>query len=244
MLKELGDVVAVNGASWLSEGEVRNISIATLAPNVLCKKHNRLFSPLDSVAGQFFRKLRRSFIDLRTDAQDAPGSVWLMSGEALEAWMLKVALGHYYSGTSSNDGVPDRDTRTIDTALFTAALFEGRWATGAGMYVHADSSASVPIQNKVRLLPLISADQKRFVGIEIRLAEIAFRVVFDPHGADLNQVRAEGWYPRPERLQIHSSQRVHVVALSWATGSVTWPCIGLSQTSPLVPSDANSTQPR
>lgn len=94
----------VSGAAWL-HGATKPVGANALASKILCARHNGALSPLDSIAGDFFRGVR--------DAQEAlalngPGSLGpaddyflLANGPLIELWLLKLFLGGVASKTWS-----------------------------------------------------------------------------------------------------------------------------------------------
>jgi len=103
----------IGGAAWIPQGETRDLPLAALQANVLCTRHNSAWSPLDTIAGQFFRALTAIYDDLgRRTLSRKP--IWhLFSGEELELWLLKTILGFFYAGVLSKDGKKIGDVQTI-----------------------------------------------------------------------------------------------------------------------------------
>lgn len=59
VLEAIGEKeVAVSGMPWVGADVKRPIPIDRLVSNCLCEAHNHALSPLDAVAGQFYRALK------------------------------------------------------------------------------------------------------------------------------------------------------------------------------------------
>jgi hypothetical protein len=112
VLEAIGPRVAINGAPWLSAGETREVAISSLTAKILCRRHNSALSPLDAMAGEFCRQLRAIYADCERKSISRKREVTLISGEALELWMLKAACGFFFSKNAAKDGA-----RLIDDHL-------------------------------------------------------------------------------------------------------------------------------
>jgi hypothetical protein len=49
----------ISGAAFIPKGETKDLPLTALRANVLCTRHNSAWSPLDTMAGEFFRALPR-----------------------------------------------------------------------------------------------------------------------------------------------------------------------------------------
>ena len=104
-LGELSEpVVATDGVHWLAPGEQRVIGINSLTANILCGRHNSALSPLDDEGGQFLRTIKSIHASLGKKSLSRKTLVSIVSGEALEMWILKIACGLFYSKNASQNG--------------------------------------------------------------------------------------------------------------------------------------------
>jgi hypothetical protein len=112
--------------------------VADMADVDLCKRHNEALAPLDSEAGLFFSILTKALIDLDRKTLSRKPIFHLVSGDALELWMLKVACGLYFA-VGSKDDVKVAKKHTIDLQKVRRAFFECEWEARAGLYFRATS---------------------------------------------------------------------------------------------------------
>src|SRR5208337_1048823 len=97
-------ILKVNGLPWLGPNETRTLSIRNLTSNILCKRHNEALSPLDAMAGKFFSAVRNVHDDVLNRRTLSRLGKWLFfSGEELEFWLLKTAVGLFHSGNVARD---------------------------------------------------------------------------------------------------------------------------------------------
>jgi hypothetical protein len=130
VLQAIGTTVAVSGVPWpsLPGGEEKEIGINRLTARILCGRHNSALSPLDSAAGAFFEKLQAIEVDLQRRSLSRKHSFVLMSGEALELWMLKLACGLFYSKNAAADGARLIDQHQVNEEFVQEALLLGHRA--------------------------------------------------------------------------------------------------------------------
>jgi hypothetical protein len=118
--------VAIDGVPWLAPGERKIVGSENLTVKILCIRHNSALSPLDQVAGQFFKKLRVIHADLLRRSLSLKRSLVIISREALELWMLKLACGLFYSKNAAMGGMRLINDHEIDEALVEEAFLRGR----------------------------------------------------------------------------------------------------------------------
>jgi hypothetical protein len=180
VLKAIGVTVAIDGAPWLRPGEQREIGIDRLTARILCSRHNSAFSSLDSEAGVFFGTLRTIEVDLLQRSLSKKRSYVLISGEMLEAWMLKLACGLFYSKNAAKDGARLIDDHTLDERLVQEALLLGIWGDGCGLYMRPPQGFRVPDPDTVSMTPLIALNESRIVGVGLLVTGLVFELIFDP----------------------------------------------------------------
>jgi hypothetical protein len=144
----------------------------------------------------------------------------ICSGEALELWCAKIALGLYYAAqllTSENKKT--RRTHTLDPTVFASALEGGNFHPPCGLYINT----TIGLSNATKALvcmPLTSPDFGGWMlGLEMRLFGIALRVIFHP-GATLFVTPEQGWRFRPVELVFKRQKRTHRIALTWPPGTL------------------------
>lgn len=99
LLTEIGNTVSAGGFPWSgpTPETQKIVGINSLTANILCKRHNTALSELDKHAGKFMRVLKAISHDLDNNAPHIPHDLnYLLSGEIVECWMLKVLLGMFF----------------------------------------------------------------------------------------------------------------------------------------------------
>src|SRR5271168_3681496 len=109
----------LNGVPWLATNETKIFPIASLAGNILCKRHNEAFSQLDAMAGKFFGTLKLIHDGIFDGKSVSRRSKWfLFSGEELEFWLLKTAIGLFRSGNVAKDKTKLSKTQAINRECY------------------------------------------------------------------------------------------------------------------------------
>jgi hypothetical protein len=210
VLEQLSEpAVAIDGVFWLPPGERKVVGINSLTANILCVRHNSALSALDAEAGQFLRTIKRI---------SRKRLVSIVSGEALEQWILKVACGLFYSKIASHDRHQIANDHAIEHSIIAEALFAKRWFPNCGLYMRAAIGQRVPGVNAISMAPATSISEKRFLGIRVEIIGLEFAVIFDPRGASTTQLGAEGWHFRPTDMSFRSKLRTHWLVLTWPAG--------------------------
>jgi hypothetical protein len=219
VLAAIGTTVGIDGAPWLPPGEQREIGIDRLTAKILCGRHNSALSPLDSEASSFFEKLRIIEVDLQRRSLSKKRSLSLTSGEMLEAWMLKLTCGLFYSKNAAKDGARLIDDHTLDEQLVREALLFGLWRDGCGLYIKPPQGSRIPDADRVSMTPLIALNENRVVGAGLLVSGLVFEVIFDPTDVNKEGLFKEGWIHRPSELLFEIQTRAHSIFLTWLPGT-------------------------
>ena len=204
----------LSGAHWLEPSEARKASFRDLRANVLCRRHNSALSPLDDVAGRFFREMDEALIDLDNWTASRKPKFHLFSGEVIERWMLKVACGLYHS-IGSKDRQRVRGQFPFNMEKASRALLEGFWEDDAGLYLSGSKGTSFRAKRSVSIAPLSAAN--RVVGATVGLHGFWFDLVFDADGA--SKSTWNGRTRRPGEIVIAEHGRTHSFVLTWPPGT-------------------------
>ncbi|WP_152977964.1 hypothetical protein [Bradyrhizobium pachyrhizi] len=89
-----GGTLRMSGLPWQAPEATQDLPITKLRANILCERHNNALAPLDQEAGRFFSILAQ--IEANEGRASRRPLIDLVSGTAIEQWMLKVACGLYY----------------------------------------------------------------------------------------------------------------------------------------------------
>ena len=160
-----GPTVKLNGVPWLTADETKILPISSLTGNILCKRHNEALSRLDAMAGKFFAALKLIHDDIFDKKTMSRRWKWLLfSGEELELWLLKTAIGLFHSGNVAKDRTKLNATQTINPACYHI-LHGGIFPAMCGLYVE-------PIHiseqiNQFQLQPLSDDAGLRMVGLRM-----------------------------------------------------------------------------
>jgi len=214
VIKQLGAPIHVSGMPWLRPGETREIGVGSLTAKILCKRHNEALSPLDSEAGLFFSILKKALIDLNRNTLSRKPIFHLVSGDALELWMLKVACGVYFA-VGSQEGVKLAEKHTIDLQKVRRAFFEREWEAQAGLYFRVATNLTTAWN--VEFSPLIHENDQRFAGATVSLLGLRLDLVFDT--TNINAGAWAGWVRRPSEFVLQRKQRRHSIILTWPPGT-------------------------
>jgi hypothetical protein len=218
VLEQLSEpAVAVDGVPWLAPGERRVIAINSLTSNILCGRHNSALSVLDTEAGHFLRTIKAVHANLGDKSLSRRLRVSIVSGEALELWILKIACGLFYSKIAAQNRERIVADHAVETAIITEALFSKRWYQNCGLYMRATEGQVVPGVNAISMAPATLVNEKRYVGLRVWIIGLEFAVIFDPRGVGPTLIE-EGWCLRPTNLRFNGKLRNHCLVLTWPAG--------------------------
>jgi hypothetical protein len=216
VLDQLGEVLRISGVPWLKQGESLDTAVGSLTAKILCKRHNEALSPLDQEAAHFFSVLRRALVDLKRKTLSRKPSFYLVSGDAIELWMLKVACGLYFA-VGAKDGTQLARTHTIDITKVRRAFFEKAWDFRGGLYFRGHTGSIVNVSPDLGMAPLTLDSERRFGGAVISLHGFTLEVLFDT-----TKVNAGPWTSlvrRPTELVLKNGKRQHHIILTWPPGT-------------------------
>lgn len=219
VLAEIGSMIEISGMPW-QHGQHQLLPVKALTANVLCERHNAGLAVLDAEATAFFRSLKQIDADFGRKSLSRKSLNFLISGDAVERWMLKVACGICMSFGEVN-GERVKDHYAFDLAKVTDALLFGRWDEGAGLHWYIGSQQFEASPN-IQVTVAYNSAEKRVVGMRIIMRGRQFDIVFDT--ANLQPLGMnQGWVRRPPLLQVRGRTRHHTVVLTWPP----WVSIGL-----------------
>jgi hypothetical protein len=207
----------IGGVAWIPEGETRDLPLnALMKANVLCQRHNSAWSPLDQMAGKFFRALREIYDDLdRRSLSRKP--IWhLFSGEELELWLLKTSLGFFYAGVLSKDGTKISDVQTIMNPAIEEAYRTGRLVEPCGMYERKSGTIASQL-GRLEFAALSEESGERMVGCRLSMMGLATTLITDPHMTNRDRFEEHQSY-RPDYLFLRNDRRRHSIVLTWPKG--------------------------
>jgi hypothetical protein len=86
-VSEANSMVRVNGLKFQPFGIEQDIGTSSLTGNILCKTHNSALGCFDTTGLAFFKAMERVMVP------GSPPTCLRVSGDCLEAWMLKTLVG-------------------------------------------------------------------------------------------------------------------------------------------------------
>jgi hypothetical protein len=144
VLAEIGNTVYLGGVLWLVPDTQKVVGINSMTANILCARHNSSLSPLDEHAGKFMRTLKIINTDFDNSSPITPYQMnYLVSGEIIEYWMLKVLLGIYFSKNAGGPDGPSIDKYPLDMRRVLDALYKQSWGKRCGLYVACRSGTEI-----------------------------------------------------------------------------------------------------
>lgn len=212
LLAQLGEhgTVQVSGMPWQQPDETNKMGIGSLTAKILCERHNNALSQLDAEAALLFATLRTALMDLNRKTLSRKPIDHLVSGEAIELWMLKVACGLYFS-VGMHDRVKLSETHTIDMTKVRRAFFERDWDDRGGLYFKGSKGSRITTAHHAQFAPL-SMDS-RMGGARMSLLGFQLDILFDTTGT--NPGPWSTLVRRPTELLLVKAKRQHGVILTW-----------------------------
>jgi hypothetical protein len=202
----------ISGAAWIPKGRSQDLPLKALQAN-LCTRHNSALSPLDAMAGQFFRAVDEIYGDLgRRTLSRKP--IWrLFSGEELELWLMKTILGFFHAGVLSKDGKNIRAVQTLMNPAIEVAYRTGRLAEPCGLYVRK-TGLTLAQRGVLDFMSLSDERDERVVGCRLTMMGITTTLFTDPNMTNRHLFTADNSY-RPDYLFYNTERRRHSIVLTW-----------------------------
>ncbi len=215
VLREFGTSVKVSGFYWITKGDSKSLTSATIGSNILCQGHNSALSPLDDEAHKLFR-IALDFAEAgRRNASE--NEFRLFAGEDIERYVLKAMIGAVSSASLAAGGQQIRVNRASDGHKVLVDLLFG-WQTipeGMGLYVLATSQQRQTVRKHIETYLLMDAnDRKAIVGIYMNIFGLPLAFLFRaPSGPTLPFDDA---IYRPGSVAFHEPNgAVRHIQLSW-----------------------------
>jgi hypothetical protein len=216
ILEQLGsdEGIEVFGLPWFNPGKGKRLSVDNLTSKILCKRHNENLSPLDHEAGIFFRELTAALSILDRKSSSKKSNFRLVSGAALELWLLKTACGLYFSTAAAKDGERLAKTHSIDLEKIKRAFFDGVWDDRAGLYFTGQTGSILTFKPGLQLAPLTR--ENVFGGIRVALRGMELDLFFDTSSTNSGEWSA--LTHRPSELIFEKGGRDQRLVLTWPPG--------------------------
>lgn len=203
----------VGGLLWQRDGESTKIGIESLTVKCLCTRHNSALSTIDDLAYKAFV----AFAEAPRYAayQKHPGRAQhhLISGEALELWMVKLLCAVHFGGVSSFQGAASRENFCIDSENISRILCDGTFPRGAGLYV-TQSAGDMPKKGIV-FAPLTDTQRRETVGVRVNFGTLCFETMIkEPPGRFFEKMMQQKRF-RTDVIDFCGAARDSRVCVSW-----------------------------
>jgi hypothetical protein len=207
VLRTIGPTLRVSGLTWVKGGVSRDIPVEQFTARVLCGRHNRALSPIDTQGGRFVRWIR-DFCNSSTRPRLARV---LLNGHDLERWCLKTFLGLLAAGILKSG--PGQVIRRVSVQSEVIDLFFGLVAEewGRGMWIRTDPKRSVNTELAISGLPVWNQATNQVFGLAFNFFGFDFLYSTAP-------ITAEDSVFRPSHIKFRRPDGVYTIELSWAPG--------------------------
>jgi hypothetical protein len=144
-------------------------------------------------------------------------SKWfLLSGEELELWMLKTALGLFHSGNAAKERSSLKAEQTINPECYNI-LYSSTLPIPCGLYVEP---IQISERAKIQWQPASDLGGTRMIILRMTYLSFALTLLFDPASTYGSNVTDSRKY-RPSWLIVRNDRRTHNVMLTWPPAAST-----------------------
>jgi hypothetical protein len=178
VLKHLGGSnVMLNGVHWQAPNETKTLPVIRLKAKILCKRHSEAMAGLDTMAGEFFSALKLVYDDIHNKKTLSRRSKWfLFSGEELELWMLKTAVGLFHSGVAAKERFSLKEEQTTNPECYDI-LYCRTLLRPCGIYIEP---INISKQAEIQWQPASDVEGRKMVVLRMTYLCFAFTLLFDP----------------------------------------------------------------
>ena len=189
----------------------RCLGFNTLITNALCRRHNSLLSPLDTVGARLFEAIQKCGT---TDT--GPGLLFLLSGHDIERWMLRSLAIFGVSGNFAIDGAVI-DQNFVDRLRIVDLLEDVKqWKKPVGFYLTRGLGHQFWRRDHIRIVPVVMAGDDKIMGITLDLQGLEFALLAADQ--DLAGTGLDKALYRPGALEFDMNGNRHRIQLSWEDG--------------------------
>jgi hypothetical protein len=203
----------VSGMPWQKKGESKVLPSKSLVANILCERHNNALAPLDKLGLMAFDALTAAADYAVNRTHPGRAAHYLISGEGLELWMVKLAAGIHFGGIATADGGILRKTCSFPTNEMIAALTTGKLPPDSHLWV-----SQVPglIQRaEISVGPLINVEANLNSGVQVQFGPLQFQTTLVAPPVSQQHLAALASRRRPRVIDFNGPARDARVVLSW-----------------------------
>jgi hypothetical protein len=210
--------VIVEGFSWL-KGEKKELPIAALTANILCKAHNEQLSPVDAHSDVVWGKMDR-LNALENFRRGYPNTKYwtpvteVVDGRLFERWLTKTAI-NLFCVTAKHELWAETKMKPMipPPSIIRACYALGDLEKPQGMYVFADVGDKIAFQDAVGFEAIFDKE-KCFVGAFIKFKGFKFLIWFShEHPFFLTQIPHR--VPRIQFMHVYKSKYRHSHSLKF-----------------------------
>lgn len=221
ILEQLGATIEVSGFPWQKDNRHDRYSPKALVSKILCERHNSALSPLDQIAGRSFSHLSQAVRHALLPEQRKPSRMFLVSGQAIERWAIKVLLGLFHSGIARAQREKLIDSYTYDAVDMIRMLLNGDIPGPAGLYVRSERGGFLGSGTGFGIAAL--TDGTIVKGIRLIFEGLEFDVVTDGKNLPLGYLASQH---RPTQIELVGTGTSQVI-FTWSH-TVSGPTITLT----------------
>ena len=217
ILRELANgqgKVNVGGMTWI-EGKGRKwLPTGNIAANVLCERHNKALSDLDSIAIEYFKAIRKTSWEYNNEGNYTKNTVRIFNGTDFERWMLKLLIGAVASNNMEAKNVPEQKSWRPPIGWIKVLFGDVGMPKKLGLYCISQLQEIVLKEGGVAAACL-STSQAGVIGLSLIFQGFKFVLAMvKPNLDDEDTILKNSLY-RPGNLEFRSQGKSKVVALCW-----------------------------
>ena len=205
-----GKRVNISELFWQQSGAADVLPVSGLSAKVLCERHNNALTTLDSTATRLHSTVEHFYLAQLREHGSRTSEFDLISGEAIERWMLKLIWGQLAAANEIPGLLEDRGTRNT---LLKYLFRDGRLPKGWGLYFKGIVAEGVRARSDVGFEARVDIRDGQLLTGEVTLAQLTLTFAFGRmeagNGAFLRY--------RPSAIRLFSAfdQACNAIALSW-----------------------------
>lgn len=212
ILKEFSEFW-IAGFPWQAPNEISSPGFKALTSKILCRRHNSALSPLDTFALKAFRAFTEAprYVAFR----QSPGKAmhFLVSGDALELWMIKLLCGFHYGRIATTNGNYNLNDQFIDRETIVCALTEGVVNQNSGLFL-VQEEGTIP-DKLLKVATLTAMPMNHVLGIRVGFGSVSFETtIMKPLDSFYDKMVAQQRH-RPSIIDFTGVARDARIFLTW-----------------------------
>lgn len=212
ILEQMGEL-NVAGLPWHANKNPVLYSARDLTANILCTRHNSALSPLDSIAAHAFQAFVSAPSYVTRNLTPGRAQHYLVSGDGLQLWLIKLLAGLFYGGIASAEGERLLKARDINTGALIRALSGAGLEPGAGLYI-SQSVGEMP-RKAIHVAPYTDTATNHVAGLRVNFGTILIEAFLTrPPEEGVRRMTAAGRY-KPSVIDFNGPTRDARVVLTW-----------------------------